>query len=77
MLLPALYVYSENSSISRASNQSHSNLTEKERPGPETVSAASVNLHSLAFFCTAELSSVQGQPINMRKGKQTPSLSHA
>lgn len=45
------------------------NLTEKEQPGSEAVSAASVNLHSLVFFCTAELSSMQGQPKNTEKGK--------
>lgn len=53
------------------------NLTEKEQPGPETVSAASVNLHSPVFSCTAELSSMQEQPMNTGKGNQTPSLSHA
>lgn len=52
------------------------NLTEEEQPEPETVSAASVNLHSLIFLCTAELSSMQGQPMNTGKGKQTSPLSH-
>lgn len=45
------------------------NLIEKEQPGPETVTAASVNPHSLIFFCIVELRNMQGQPTNTEKGK--------
>lgn len=50
------------------------NLTEEEQP--ETLSAASISLRLLVFFGTAELSSMQGQPMNTGKGTQTSSSSY-